>query len=531
MIKKQRQKSNSLISDLKVGNEHFEGDNLMDGWFLHFKNLATPTDCPDFNEQFYKLCKDDYNFIKQFTSTCERKTVSISLVRKALKHIHKGKSEDYFGLSVENLCHASDSFIVFLVTIINQIFEHQKIPEMLKTGLLTPIYKNKGDKKDSKNYRGITVLPILLKVIEYILREDLKEVVLPVQSPLQRGFTENSSPLNAAFLLEEFYRESKDLNKPVYIAFLDAKSAFDVVVREILMRKVYLYGINPASWQLIDDLHLNSYSVINWNNESSEKFEVIQGVKQGGLLSADLYKVYSNDMFDTLDQCVVGGRIGDIRVAAPGCCDDVAVQSNDPSDLQILVNNSKYYSGLHHYILQPQKSVVVEPKLIKQKGSPASKPFIWKLGEESMPIVKKAPHLGICRSSSIKKTEQETVKQNISKSQRAAYSLYPVGLHGENGLDPETCLHLISIYILPVLTYGLEIILPESTGLQALELCHRKFLKRILSLPKNTPDPAVYVLSGFIPVEGQVHMKALTFLITSVDRKILVEKRELHTVN
>ena len=115
----------------------------------------------------------------------------------------------------------------------------------------------------------------------------------------------------------------------------------------------------------------------------------------------------------------------------------------------------------------------------------------------------KAPHLGICRSSSIKKTETETAKQNISKSQRAAYSLFPVGLHGENGLDPETCLHLISIYILLVLTYGLEIILPEAAGLQA-------FQKSIIST-KNTPDPAVYILSGFIPVEGQLHMKALTF--------------------
>ena len=69
------------------------------------------------------------------------------------------------------------------------------------------------------------------------------------------------------------------MNKPEYIAFLDAKSAFDVVVREILTRKVYLYGINPASWHLIDDLHLDSYSVIYWNSESSEKIEVIQGVK------------------------------------------------------------------------------------------------------------------------------------------------------------------------------------------------------------------------------------------------------------
>ena len=66
-----------------------------------------------------------------------------------------------------------------------------------------------------------------------------------------------------------------------------------------------------------------------------------------------------------------------------------------------------------------------------------------------MPMVKRASHLGICRSSSIKKTEIETVKQNISK--RAAYSSFPVGLHGESELNPETCLHLISIYILPVL--------------------------------------------------------------------------------
>ena len=89
----------------------------------------------------------------------------------------------------------------------------------------------------SKHYRGITVFPILLKVIEYVLRIDLRDFTL--QSYLQRDFTKDSSPLNAAFLVEDFYRESKDLDKPVYIAFIDSKSAFDVVVKDILMRKVY----------------------------------------------------------------------------------------------------------------------------------------------------------------------------------------------------------------------------------------------------------------------------------------------------
>ena len=133
-------------------------------------------------------------------------------------------------------------------------------------------------------------------------------------------------------------------------------------------------------------------------------------------------------MFDTLDQSGVGGRIGDICVAATGCCDGVAVQSKDHSDLQILINGSKHYSGLHHCILQPQKSVVVEPELTNRKGH--TNTYEWKLGEEPMPIVKKASHLGSCRSSSIKQTEKETVKQNISKAQRAVYSLLPVGLYG-----------------------------------------------------------------------------------------------------
>jgi hypothetical protein len=47
---------------------------------------------------------------------------------------------------------------------------------------------------------------------------------------LQRGFTEKSAPLNAAFILEEARRESWDENNLFIIVKLDAKSAFDVVV-------------------------------------------------------------------------------------------------------------------------------------------------------------------------------------------------------------------------------------------------------------------------------------------------------------
>ena len=93
--------------------------------------------------------------------------------------------------------------IIFLRELIQKIFESRQIQDILKTSLLTPIYKNKGDKNESKIYRGIAVVSVLMKIIEFILKKDLKEAVSNHQSSLQMGFTENASPLNCAITVDE----------------------------------------------------------------------------------------------------------------------------------------------------------------------------------------------------------------------------------------------------------------------------------------------------------------------------------------
>jgi hypothetical protein len=205
----------------------------------------------------------------------------------------------------------------------------------LKTGLLSPIFKNKGEKTDSKNYLGIAVLPILLKIIEAILKVDLRNGKFYIQSPLQRRFTENASPLNAAIVLEEEYREYKDEFFRFFLVLLDAKSAFDVVVLKMLLRKVYLTGINPASWSLIDDLHHNTKACIKWMNELSEEFPIFQGVKQGGILSADLYKIYIEDLLDNFQHEESGCKFGNLTINAITCADDIALTSHTKEEMQI----------------------------------------------------------------------------------------------------------------------------------------------------------------------------------------------------
>ena len=81
------------------------------------------------------------------------------------------------------------------------------------------------------------------------------------------------------------------------------------------------------------------------------------------------------------------------------------------------------------------------------------------------------------------------------------------GLHGDNGLDPDSSIHILQTYVLPLLVYGLEVLLLRKTLLDKLERTYKTFLKQILSLPSSTADSATYILSGTIPIEGVIYKK------------------------
>ena len=124
-----------------------------------------------------------------------------------------------------------------------------------------------------------------------------------------------------------------------------------------------------------------------------------------------------------------------------------------------------------------------------------------------MPQVKSTTHMGIPRSEV--KFCKEEVTVNIQKAGRAMYSLMPAGLHGENGLDPQTAVHVFQIYVLSVLLYGLEVAVPSKTNLDTLERFLRTSLKQILSLPTNTASPAAYIFTGILPAEAIIYKRIL----------------------
>ena len=168
-------------------------------------------------------------------------------------------------------------------------------------------------------------MPILSKLLESVLRARIEPYIETTQNSMQRGFTKNSSPMNCSLILEEYIRENRYLKKDSYIAFLDAKAAFDVVNHSSVMRKLFHIGLKGVTWNLIHSLHKEAQAVVRWCGQTPEPFEVQQGVRQGGVLSTDLYKVYSNHLLDRVTGLLFGGMVDQVCCAAPACADDMTL--------------------------------------------------------------------------------------------------------------------------------------------------------------------------------------------------------------
>ena len=192
---------------------------------------------------------------------------------------------------------------------------------------------------------------------------------------------------------------------------------------------------------------------------------------------------------------------------------------------QTLVNASTDFAGMERYFLQANKSVVVTVTPKDSKGDVGCvKPLL--MNGKEMKNAETAMHLGIHRTSTLSKTSELNVEENLKKARRVVYSLMSSGMHGHNGLDPETNLHLVKTYVTPVLLYGLELVLPNKTLINKLEVYQKKMLKQLLSLPTSTPDVAVYIVSGFLPVEAQIDKKILSlFNNVTLQEDTAVEKQ------
>jgi hypothetical protein len=95
------------------------------------------------------------------------------------------------------------------------------------------------------------------------------------------------------------------------------------------------------------------------------------------------------------------------------------------------------------------------------------------------------------------------------------------GLHGLNGVNPKVAIHLIQIYVMPRLFYGLEITSLRQNEMQKLESYLKKLLKQVQNLPETTSNEATYLVMGRMPVIGELAIHVWTSSLRLLPVEIL----------
>ena len=150
---------------------------MLSGWYEHFKTLSSSSESQSFNQDYHHLVLMDTNEIQDICHAQGQLSAQVTKeeVKKAIKELNNGKAADDIGITAEHFVYAEYSVIDSLCLILNKLFESGQVADSMKIGLITPVFKKKGSNIDSKNYRGITVIPIITKVLELVIRARLKQ--------------------------------------------------------------------------------------------------------------------------------------------------------------------------------------------------------------------------------------------------------------------------------------------------------------------------------------------------------------------
>ena len=206
-------------------------------------------------------------------------------ISAALKHLKEGESPGDDNVKSEFILCDDNNLKHVLTGLFNKIYNTGHFPDQWTTGVIVPIFK-KGDKDNTANYRGITLITSKMgKLFTYTLNRRFTTWAEDsgFLSNAQFAYRIGYGTRDAVFVLRS------TLSSDVHIAFIDFTKAFDGISRDALFKLLKKYDISSRMLKVIMNMYSKMSSKVRTNAGESENFPQAKGLMQRKCLSPTLF--------------------------------------------------------------------------------------------------------------------------------------------------------------------------------------------------------------------------------------------------
>ena len=257
-------------------------------------------------------------------------------VEAAMKQMKRGKAigEDGVAMEMVEALGAWGSEVVMQLA--NKIYDSGQIPTPMQLSTFITIPKKPGAMECNK-HRTISIMSQLGKIILRVILNRVRNKIRPEIPEEQYGFVKGKGTANAIFLIRMICERAIEMQRDVFLCFIDYQKAFDTVRHEEMMRMLAQLGIDKKDIRVIRNLYYQQKAAVRVGDELTETVDIKRGVRQGCVMSPDLFTLYGEVIMREIEEMEgfsIGGRnVNNIRYA-----DDTVLVADSAEKLQALVS-------------------------------------------------------------------------------------------------------------------------------------------------------------------------------------------------
>jgi hypothetical protein len=265
-------------------------------------------------------------------------SINVESIDNIVRGLKKGKAAGIDYLTAEHIQYCHPIIVSVLNLLFKLLIKFEHVPPGFKTGVIIPIPKNdsKSNLDTFSDYRGITISPVISKIFEHCILENIKCYL--TTSDLQLGFKKGLGCNHAIYIVREMVNYFTTRNSTVNLCALDLSKAFDRVNLFSLFTKLIDKHIPCNIIKLLFGWFSQSTAIVKWNLCLSSVVKINSGVRQGGVLSPFLFAVFVDDVLVKLRKSSLGCRLKGILINAIMYADDILLMSISLRDLQLMVD-------------------------------------------------------------------------------------------------------------------------------------------------------------------------------------------------